>query len=58
MTFEEIEYGIPFIFSYAGGWVAADKVAENKARLFDSGAEIFLAPETEVVPEDEWEEDI
>jgi hypothetical protein len=57
MTFEEIDYGIPFMFAFGGGWVAGYKVAENKAQLID-GAEIFLAPETDVVPEDEWEDDL
>jgi hypothetical protein len=57
MTFEEIEFGLLFEFAYAGGCVIGYKVAENKARLCESGAEIFLAPETEVFPEDEWDED-
>jgi hypothetical protein len=57
MTFEEIEYGVLFEFAYAGGWVVGYKVAENKAHLVAAGAEIFLAPETEVIPEDEWDDD-
>jgi hypothetical protein len=56
MTFEEIEFGVFFEFAYGGGWVIGQKVAENKARLYESGAEIFLAPETEVFHEDEWDE--
>jgi hypothetical protein len=56
MTFEEIEFGALFEFSYAGAWVVGYKVAENKARLYESGVEIFLAPETEIFPEDEWDE--
>jgi hypothetical protein len=55
MTFEEIEYGVLFEFAYGGGWVVGYKVAENKAQLLDGGAEVFLAPETEVIPEEEDE---
>ena len=57
MTFEEIEFGVVFEFAYGDGWVVGSKVAENKARLYQSGVEVFLAPETEVIPEDDWDED-
>ncbi len=57
MTFEEVDYGVPFTFAYGGGWVAGYKVEENKAELLD-GRQVFLAPETEVIPdEDEDDED-
>ena len=52
MTFEEIDYGVPFAFAFGGGWVEAYKVEENKAQLLD-GREVFLAPETEVIPDEE-----
>ena len=57
MTFEEIEFGVLFEFAFGGAWVAGYKVAENKARLINGGPEVFLAPETEVIPEDEWDDD-
>jgi hypothetical protein len=52
MTFEEVDYGIPFAFAYGGGWVVAYKVEENKAQLLD-GRDVFLAPETEVILDEE-----
>jgi hypothetical protein len=57
MTFEEIEYGTLFEFAFSGGWVIGYKVAENKAQLINGGPEVFLAPETEVIPVDEEGED-
>jgi hypothetical protein len=50
ITFEELDYGIPFVFAYGGGWVAGYKVEENKAQFLD-GREVFLTPETEVIPD-------
>ena len=58
MTFEEIDYGVPFAFSYSAAWVAAYKVAENKARLIETDTDIFLAPETEIVPDENGMDDV
>jgi hypothetical protein len=50
MTFQELEFGVLFEFAYGGGWVIGEKVAENKARLYESGAEIFLARKSKYSP--------